>query len=385
MLVKYRMLAGATVADMKADIHKIITGQITSTADFSSSCDKTNTAIYGTYPTAVSYYAENPSTYTYSKRWSQDTNVMYFFKLIWGANGLDQIAVAQDMSFSTYALINSTTSNVWRFAWETGVSTTNGGGAATSAPYDGGRLLTVANGAAYTTAVGDSVRVLGDYVKITDAGTSVYRTIRAERNSITTAMYSATSNTSSSFVMNWDPTVGIAIAGSPNLLGYRSGNVNLTTWTYTSPTYNTVDIVITNYGVFFGSAVNNVALGIFDISKNGISREFTNSSLIALVDLNNTNNGVQIPYFYNVSTSTYGVVSGGGLNYENPVRIPRANANLSIIENPVTTSYRSGGFSVSTIYGLYKIADGTYNNSSRYTDGSGVSRVVYNNFAVVTE
>lgn len=379
------MVAGATVADMKADIHKIITGQITTTADFSSSCDKTNTVIYGTYPTAVSYYAENPSTYTYSKRWSQDTNVMYFFKLIWGANGLDQIVLAQDMNFSTYALINSTTSNVWRFAWETGVTSTNVGGVGGAGFNDGAKILTIGNGATYTTAVGDSVRAMGDYVKISDAGTSVYRTIRAERNSIINSIYSATASTSTVCVMNWDPASGTAISGSPNLQGYRSGNINLTTWTYTAPTYNTVDIVITNYGIFFGSAVNNVALGIFDISKNGISREFTSSTNIALVDLNNNNNGVQIPYCYNLSTSTYGVVSGGGLNYETPVRIPRANTNMTVIENPVTTSYRSGGFSVSTIYGLYKIADGTYNNSSRYTDGSGVSRVVYNNFAIVTE
>jgi hypothetical protein len=145
-----------------------------------------------------------------------------------------------------------------------------------------------------------------------------------------------------------------------------------------------MDISITDKGIFFGSAVNGVAFGIFDFSKNGLTREFTSSALMAMVDLNNFNNGVQIPYIYNVSTSSYGVAVAG-MNYETPARIPRANATQYIVENPVSTTHRAAGFSVSTFYGFYKIANGTYNNSSRYTDGSGVNRVVYNNYCIVTE
>jgi hypothetical protein len=187
--------------------------------------------------------------------------------------------------------------------------------------------------------------------------------------------------------MNWDSTVGIKLINTTpqaQILGYRGGNVNLTTTTYTAPTYNTIDIVINSKGIFFGSAVNDVAVGIFDISKDGISREFTNTCLMAIVDVNNTNNGVQNPYVYNVSTQTYGV-QVAGLEYVSPTRIPRANANLTLIENPVQASARSTGFAVNSIYGIYRVAEGTWTKGSRYVDGSGVSRVVYNNFSIPSE
>lgn len=393
MLVKYRMVAGATLADMKADIHKIIAGQITTVADFSSSCDKTNTVIYGSYPTGV-YTVENAGTYTYSKTHNQDSSYKHYFRLVWGATYLDQIILAQGYTSGTNTLVNSTTSSVWRYLFETGYSASNYTGSdsysAGNYTIDGGKFLSIANSTAGTTAVGDNIRVQGDYVKIVDGEeTAFQRIMRFERNAVISSIITAAVNNYTFCSMNWDPTVGIkatSIANNyTNFHVYRSGNINLTTATYTAPTYSTVDIVITGKGVFIGSTVHNVAIGVFDISKNGISREFTSSALMALIDVNNYNNGVQIPYFYNVITSSYGVVAGAGLVYETPSRIPRANTNLSIIENPVATSYRSAGFSISSIYGLYKIADGTYNNSSRYTDSGGTSRVVYNNFSIVTE
>ena len=383
------MLAGATIADMKSDIHKIISGQITSTADFSASCDKTNTVIYGAYPTGV-YTVANASSYTYSKVHSQDSGYTHYFRLIWGASQLDQIALAQSYTSGTDTLVNSTTSSVWRFVFETQNSATNWAGMATTAPYDGGKILSIANSTIGTTAVGDNFRLQGEYSCIVDTNeTANRRVIRFERNAIATTMISASAGSATQFLMNYDGSLGIKVNSISNNYHnyqvYRSGNINLTTWTYTAPTYNTFDIVVTNKGVFIGSTVNNVAFGVFDISKNGISREYTSSALMALVDVNNTNNGVQSPYFYNLISGTYGVLSGGSMVYETPCRVPKTNTNLSIIENPVALSYRAGGFSVSSIYGLYKIADGTYNNSSRYTDGSGVNRVVYNNFAIVTE
>lgn len=389
MLVKYRMTAVATLADMKSDIHKIIAGQITTVADFSSSCDKTNTTIYGTYPTGV-YTVANASSYTYSKVHSQDNSYTHYFRLIWSASQLEQIALAQSYTSGTDTLVNSTTSSVWRFAFETGSSSNNGSAMSPNAQYEGGKLLTIANGTAGTSAVGDNIRLQGEYSNIVDdTETATRRVIRFERNAIATTMIYAAGSSYTQFIMNYDGSISNKVKSIANNYAnfhtYRSGNIGLATSTYTAPTYNTLDIVVTSKGVFFGSASNNVAFGVFDISKNGISREFTNSALMALVDVNNTNNGVQSPYFYNLSTATYGVMSGGSLVYETPYRVPKNNANLSIIENPVALSYRAGGFSVSSIYGLYKIADNTYNSASRYQDSSGVSRVVYNNFAIVTE
>lgn len=400
MLVKYRMLAGATIADLKSDIHKIISGQITAVADFSASCDKTNTAIYGSYPTGK-YAVQDAASYTYSKVHSQDASYTEYFRLIWGAAQLDQIVLAAGYTAGTNTLVNSTTSSVYRYAWETtytGLSQRGGESAGvttfnTNGQIDSAKWMFIGNGTQFTTTVGDSVRMAGEYHRYSDTGTNIYRVGRFERNTIVTSLLSTSGTGASTYTyatVNWDSMVPTAFSIGPSpssgvLQGWRAGNINVTTASYTAPTYNTLDIVINSKGIFFGSTVNNVAFGIFDISKNGISREFTNSALMAMVDLNNVNNGVQIPYFYNVQTSTYGVVSGGSINYDSPVRIPRANANMTIVENPISTSYRAGGFSTSAIYGVYRIADNTYNNGSRYTDGSGVSRVVYNNFAIVTE
>jgi hypothetical protein len=388
------MLAGATLADMKSDIHKIISGAISTTADFSASCDKTNTQIYGSYPTGV-YTVLDAGTYTYSKTHSQYAGTIEYFRLVYGATNLDQIILAANYTAGTNTLVNTTTSNIYRliFSFTSGSNTAGGSGvayASDSSKYaDGGKVLTMGNSTTYSAfAVGDNIRTWTDYNIIADsAETNTYRQLRWERNAlISSANINATASTSVTHVMNWDSTVGNRLFTnySPTYQGYRGGNVNLTTTTYTAPTYNTIDIVINSKGIFFGSAVNDVAVGIFDISKDGISREFTSTCLMAIVDVNNTNNGVQNPYAYNVTTQTYGV-QVAGLDFVTPARIPRANANMTLIENPVTSSARSSGFAVDSVYGVYRVAEGTWSKGSRYVDGSGVSRVVYNNFSIPSE
>lgn len=384
MLVKYRMLAGATVADLKADIHKIIAGTVSTTADFSNSCDKTNTLIFGSYPTGK-YSVQHAGTYTYSKVHSQYNDVTHYFRLNWGAGGLDTVDLAQSYTSGTNTLVNSTTSNYWRLVFEFSTATVSTSAYGSSPTYiDSGKVATWNNSSLGTTSIGDNIRLWQETFTINDSTTGYYTRERFERNSIITNFLAVTGGTSTTAQMNWDPAVVRNYGASGKWGCYRGGNVNLTTWTYTSPTYNTIDISITDKGIFFGSAVNGVAFGIFDFSKNGLTREFTSSALMAIVDLNNYNNGVQIPYSYNVSTSSYGVAVAG-MNYETPIRVPRANATQYFVENPVSTTHRSAAFASSTFYGFYKIAQGTYNNSSRYTDGSGVNRVVYNNFCVVTE
>lgn len=383
MLVKYRMVSGATVADLQSDIHKIISGAISTVSDFSNSCDKTNTLIFGTYPTGK-YAVQDAGTYTYSKVHSQYPGTTHYFRLNWGASGLDTVNLAQSYTAGTNTLVNSTTSNIWRLAYEFSTVTLNNPYTSTHVTSDGTKTIVVANAAIGTVSVGDLIKNNGE-VLINSSSTSLYSVAdRFERNSIITSILAATANTQTICTMNWDYSTRPKTPTGTLWGIYRGSNVNLTTWPYASPTYNTMDISITDKGIFFGSAVNGVAFGIFDLSKNGLTREFTSSSLMAMVDLNNFNNGVQIPYWYNVSTSSYGVVAAG-MNYETPTRIPRANATQYIVENPVSTTHRSAGFSVSTFYGFYKIANGTYNNSSRYTDGSGVNRIVYNNFCIVTE
>ena len=395
MLVRYRMLAGATLADLKSDIHKIISGAISTTADFSTSCDKTNTVIYGSYPTGV-YTVQDAASYTYSKTHSQYAGTTHYFRLVYGATNLDQIVLAQSYTAGTNTLVNTTTSNIYRFAYNLGTSSSTTAGQAYIAAasdgrwVDGAKMMTFGNGTVYSAfTVGDNIRTWTDYniVNDTNEGT-LYRQLRWERNAlISIANVSATASTSSSHQMNWDSTVGIKLTNNNPasvILGYRGGNVNLTTSTYTAPTYNSIDIVINVNGIFFGSPVNDVAVGIFDISKDGISREFTSKCLMSIVDVNNTNNGVQNPYSYNVSTQTYGV-QVAGLEFVTPTRIPRANANLTLIENPVACSARSSGFTVDSIYGIYRVAEGTWTKGSRYVDGSGVSRIVYNNFSIPSE
>lgn len=112
MLVRYRMNSTCTLADMQADIDNLIIGNITSVNDFSSGCDKTNSVIYGTYPTGT-YARVNGTTYTYSKTHNDaTTSKTHYFRLTYDATKLTSINLAQSYTSGTDTLVNSTSKTV---------------------------------------------------------------------------------------------------------------------------------------------------------------------------------------------------------------------------------------------------------------------------------
>ena len=106
MLVRYRMLPTLTIEDFKADIHKIITGQITGVNDFSSGCDKANSQVLGPYPSGT-YAAENAGTYTYSKIHNEYNTVTHYFRLAFDSDKLTGFTLAAGYDSNTDTLINS--------------------------------------------------------------------------------------------------------------------------------------------------------------------------------------------------------------------------------------------------------------------------------------
>ena len=106
MLVRYRTNAGCTLANFQTDLNNIILGNITSVNDLSAGADTGATQIYGTYPVGI-YARVNGTSYTYSKRHSTETTYTHYFRFTFDAVGITNIALAQNYTSGTDALLNS--------------------------------------------------------------------------------------------------------------------------------------------------------------------------------------------------------------------------------------------------------------------------------------
>ena len=110
MLVRYRMNASCTLANMQSDFNNIILGNITSVNQLSAGCDQVNTVIYGSYPTGTPYARVNGSTFTYSKTHNDSTtSKTHYFRLNFDATKLTTIQLAQSYTSGTDTLVNGYT------------------------------------------------------------------------------------------------------------------------------------------------------------------------------------------------------------------------------------------------------------------------------------
>ena len=128
------------------------------------------------------------------------------------------------------------------------------------------------------------------------------------------------------------------------------------------------------------SQITNTSIGIVDIGKNGVTRSFTNSMLMASIDLNAKL--AKIPYSYKYTTLSYGTMVDSLVLRIEPTKKLLANNTTTIIENPVFLQHPESGNNISTVYGIYTIIPNLYANNSVYTDGS-VYRITTNNFAIL--
>jgi hypothetical protein len=178
----------------------------------------------------------------------------------------------------------------------------------------------------------------------------------------------------------------------PNVTGntywqvYRplSANIPIQTYSATSTPYG-IDIIVSSKLCYISSVSAGTQVGIFDIGKNGVSRTYTDNTLMAGIDLNSELFGVTVPYMYRFTTNTYGAQIGGSLSYVNPQKRFNSNGSLVIIENPVFVSQENDGNALSVVYGLLKLAENTYSSHTTYVDASSVRRLTFNDYSLLTE
>ena len=364
MIIRYRMNSSCTLANLKTDLHNIISGNITTTADFSAGCDKTNSVIYGTYPDGI-YSVANAGTYTYSKvHGDYGSGTTHYFRLGFDSTQLTGLTLAQSYTSGTDTLVNSQSLSTEKDA-NFFYGTMAGNVLSLNAFYRN----------TGTAAVGQRLELLSN-TRIDQINCPPAFRI--------TSQTSGSAGSTGTYQMNrsfdvWQQTGNIDyVLKSEN----TSLNVKINTYSATSYPFG-IDIVITNKCFFISAQGSNVHLGIFDIGKNGVTREWTSSMLMAGVDLSG---GLQslakIPYSYKYSTLSYGTNNDLIVLRMNPVKKYKASGSLAILENPTFLQYQDAGNAVAVVYGLYTIPTTTYSPNSLYTDGS-TYRLVVNDFAIL--
>jgi hypothetical protein len=167
-----------------------------------------------------------------------------------------------------------------------------------------------------------------------------------------------------------------------------------------------IDIVVSPQMIYIGQG-GNAQAGVFDIGHNGVTRVFTDSMLTMLLDLSitatnefvqteltgasgatspytqNLYRGATIPYTYNYDTLSYGSATPF-LVTNNPIRKINTNGSVSIFENPAWITNTTTGYTLSVVYGLYKLPRGAYAGNQTYVDGTGLRRLTNNDFSLLT-
>lgn len=380
MFVRYRMLGNITVTQFKTDIHNIITGNITSVNDLSAGADKGNCLVGGTYPTG-SYTVQNAGTYTYSKVHNADAAYTHYFRLTFDATSLTTLTLAQSYTSGTDTLVNSSSSQVYRYAWQAAM--------ASQTNWTNGQTMNITSPTA-APAVGDQVVLRnGGYMNYdTSLNPMDPYPVNILKNTVISNLvgagpYTATTNTNNTMI-NYNASQYFSTSAVYTMFqGYRPQAISAPIITNTSYGVG-IDFTITSKCFFINIPYNKTAFGIFDIAKNGLTRTYTNSMLMTMLDLYNPDAGAIIPYTYKYPTQAYGSLTGSSITGEWPTKQP-TSTSIVLAENPTFLNHSDQGWAVNSIYSLYKIPGSTYVDGAVYTDGVGVRRSVANNFAVYTE
>lgn len=344
MLVRYRMLPTLTIEDFKSDIHKIITGQITAVADFSAGCDKANSQVLGPYPSGT-YAAVNAGTYTYSKIHNEYNTVTHYFRLAFDSDKLTGFTLAAGYDSNTDTLINSQA-----LTDETLVDRYT---ASISISGEFGLLSTT--------------KTIGDRITVETPRTDLLGVLPGTRL-VTTNLVSRPQTTSSQTLYNFR----------------ESSTLNIRRTAYEPQTNKMgIDFVITNKLFFISAPTSGSQLGIFDLGKSGVSREFSNSMLMCSLDLFS---GIcKIPYHYKYPTLSYGSMVDLPIIGERPNKRFNASGEIVIIENPAFIQQIENGNAVAVIYGLFLIPNYQIINSTVYQDSANLRRLVVYDYAILTE
>lgn len=355
------MNSTCTIANLKTDLHNIISGNINTTADFSSGCDKTNSTIYGTYPTGI-YSVQNAGTYTYSKIHNDyGATYTHYFRLSFDSVQLTGITLAQSYTSGTDTLVNSQALTDEK-----------------ENSYFGGSI------GASVMGVSSFYRGSGNLA----AGNRIENFSMARIDVVNTppglrivSQTSGTTGQTGSYSLNKYFDVWQA-AGGIEYIAYTESsslNIKITPYVATSSPYG-IDIIITDKCFMIIAQNSGTSIGIVDIGKNGVTRSYTNSMLMASVDLNAKLG--KIPYSYKYTTLSYGTMVDSLILRMEPIKKLTSAGAVAIIENPTFLQHPESGYNVSVMYGLYSIPQNSYVDGSVYTDGT-TYRYVTKNFALL--
>jgi len=371
MIVKYRMNSTCTLANMKADINKIILGTATSPADFSSGCDTANTVFYGTYPSSI-YAVVNAGSSTYSKKHNDyGASYTHYFRLTYDSTKLQTIALANGYTSGTDTLVNSqlmTDEREGSFFYGICYGNNTEQFNINNTSYSSFNVNGIYRGATY---VGQRVEVAA----VNDQAVNPPPGFRFAQQ--------MTGSTGSTGNYRMNKLSEVWARAQIEFFSYNEySNINVQTYTFNTNTAPFgLDIVITDKCLLINAEGQNTCIGIFDIGKNGITRNYTDSMMMCSVDLNSKL--AKIPYTFKYSTNTYGASVDNILYQFTPVRSLDSLGNVVIIENPVFLQEPDNLNAVQSVYGIFSIPANVYTKTAVYSDGS-TYRYVYNGYAIPT-
>ncbi len=389
MLVRYRMNSTCTAANMRADIDAIITGTATTVNDLSSGCDKANSVFYGTYPSAK--YARvgqtsagsGTGTDTYSKIHNDYSDTTHYFRLTYDGSKLANFTIARSYTAGTDTLVNSR--ELFKFR---NIGRASGPFLGTYMSVTGiSNLHLTAAGAAGTLAINDTFTYsYNDNAQLT--GSNVSNT----ELSLLPAKLPGSAYLTGQLTGSTGSTGNYSVAGIIQTADtwwqvFRPTSANILPHTYNANSligYG-IDIVVSSKLIYIGSPYNGAFLGMFDIGKNGVTRSYTDSMLMAGIDVQQEMFGGSIPHTYKFNTNSYGAQVNLSLEFVTPRKRFLANGSMVVVENPVFLFQEDNGNAVSAVYGLLKLPEQTYASNTTYVDASNVRRLTINDFSILTE
>jgi hypothetical protein len=366
MLVRYRANSNITLANFQSDINAIITGSAATVNDLSAGCNKSETEFIGPYPSGT-YTRVNNTTYTYSKKHNEyPDDFTHYFRITFDASGISEITLARSYTSGTDTLIDSQSLvDEYIPAGADGV-------------FTGSISITGRSQAFLSTpkTIGDRIDVFrkkltydGDYVGLQPLpGTRL----------VTTTQVSL-----------------VQTVTNQELVAYReTSSLNIRPTTYDAlRNASGIDIVITDKCFFISApqsdsvvtrnGSNGVDVGIFDIGKTGVSREFPNSMMMCSTAL--SSGLVKIPHYYKLDTRSYGALIDCPIVGNRPTKVYKSDGTTIVVENPTFLKQYNNGETVAAIYGLFVIPDFFILNNYTYEDSATLRRFVKYNYAILTE
>lgn len=314
----------------------------------------------------------NSTTSTYSKIHNEYTDTTHYFRLTYYNLGIKNITLARSYTAGTDTLVDS----------QLLVDEFIPDGAA--GIYTGSISVTGRN--SFITpagTIGDRIDVLRTTpIQYVDA-TNLRNPLQGTRL-VTTTQVSRLQTVDSQELSSFRETTDL--------------NIRFTTFNATNNAVG-IDIVITNKCIYISApqsegshtvatapnrgAMTGVDVGIFDIGKTGVSREFSNSMLMCNTALGSRL--ARLPFYYRLDTRAYGAVVDNPIVGNRPRKMFKSDGTTVVVENPAFLQQTVNGDTVAAIYGLFFIADYFILDNYTYQDNAGLRRFVKFNYSILTE